>query len=67
VTDVLPPKPDEPVDSVPPFYVRPLPRWFLIGFFGTIILVVLLLIVTTKVDPQDAGKDMFDRLDWLLD
>ena len=68
VSEVLPPKPYEPAESVPPlFFVRPLPRWFVIGFFGVLILLVLLLIVTMRVDPQKGIQGSFRSLDWLLD
>lgn len=66
-SDVLPPKPDEPVESGPPFFVRPLPRWFVIGFFGMIIVIVILLIVTMKVDPRQARRDSISPVDWILD
>lgn len=66
-SDVLPPKPDEPVESGPPFFVKPLPRWFVIAFLGTSILVVVLLIITTKIDPRQARRNSFSPVDWLLD
>ncbi|MCA9012613.1 MAG: hypothetical protein KDB01_22835 [Planctomycetaceae bacterium] len=51
-SEVLPPKPDEPVDPGSSLFVRPLPRWFVLGFFGTIFLVVILFIVERKLTDR---------------
>ena len=48
-SDVLPPKPDEPVEPGQPFYVRPLPRWFVIGFFGSLLFGLILIVVAIPV------------------
>ena len=66
-SDVLPPKLDEPVESGPSVFIQPLPRGFVIGFFGTLIIFVLLLIVAMRVDPQTGLQGSFKSLDWLLD
>lgn len=59
---------DEPAESVPPLFLRPLPQWIVNCFLGTISLFALQLIVTMRVDdPPTSLEDSFRRLGWLLD
>ncbi len=59
-SDVLPPKPDEPVESGPSLFGRPLPRWFVLcffeNFFEMIVLVALLYFVIRELADQIKEK-----------